>query len=188
MFGRIIKFIVLGVLVALPLTGEVLIQFRSGAFIPSSRSFHEVYGNHNPFYELEIQRSLNRCVGGWLNFDWFAKDRHFLEEEPMRFTRIELVTISAGVKFPYQFLPKLRGSLGVGPTIARVWQRNTIDSLNEDVRTLSFGAVGKAELDYFFFPYFCVTAFVNYVYQPVDLDHAHNLSGFKVGGGVGTRF
>ncbi len=161
-------------------------EIRFAESLHSSDRFSKIYGNWGASYEVEASTQLPYCIDGWCNFDWFSK--HGRSEGLDNPTRVQIATVSLGVRFPYQFCERFTGYLGIGPTISRIWIKNNSECSRGKTSKLLIGGVLKSGVIYSLCGNIFCDFFADYIYQPVHFETQVDIGGLKLGAGVGIEF
>lgn len=162
------------------------VEFRSAAFFHSSERFREIYGNSGTNYQLEASTKLYDYLDGWTNLDWFSKQGK--SDGFNNPTRVNIVNISIGIKFPYQFSEQFTAYIGIGPSFARIWLKNKSRCSRETVSKFATGGILKIGIYYFITTNVFIDLFADYLYQPVNFKTRVDCGGFKTGAGLGIKF
>lgn len=165
---------------------ENSLEIRSAAFFHSSERFRHIYGNVGGDYQLEGSNKLYNDVDGWANIGWFSKYGH--SEGLSDPTRVNIVNISCGVKFPYRFSDKFTGYVGIGPSLARIWLKNKSHCGHGNASKWAIGAVLKTGVNFLITERVFIDVFIDYLYQPVHFKTDVDIGGIKTGLGLGVKF
>lgn len=162
------------------------LEFRSAAFIPSSKLFREIYGNVGVSYQLEGSTKLYKCIDGWANFDWFNKHgESYKLEDP---TKVRIANTSIGIKFSCRSFRRFTPYIGIGPNLSKIWLENKSQCCHESVSKWTVGGVFKSGICCCITKCSYLNFFVDYLYQPVHFDTNVNIGGFNIGAGLGIKF
>lgn len=162
---------------------EFSVEFRSSAFFHSSKRFRELYGNVGSSYQLEASAPICNCLDGWVNFDWFSKNKR-----SGCASKVSIANISFGIKFPYQLCEQVTAYIGIGPSLSRIWLKNKSHCCHENVSKLAIGGVLKTGIYYFINQCIFIDLFVDYLYQPINFEKTVDIGGLKTGAGLGIQF
>lgn len=171
-----------------PLFSETTFEVRTALFYPTSNRFREIY-DPSACYEVEASTTLNSYSSGWANFDWYS--RHGKTEQYNLSTKIQMNTISFGIKFPYQLTSVATPYLGIGPTFSKIHLENKSVCPNEGTEKTTkwaYGVVLKSGVNFLMSEYIFGDLFVDYSYQPAQFQKNTDTGGIKAGIGFGFIF
>ena len=173
-----------------PIVAEIenSVELRSVALFHSSSRFRNIYRKVSGCYEIEASTRWNEwdCFETWANFDWFSKRGHSIGlSDP---TKVQIVTFSAGIKFPFQLAEQSIWYLGIGPSIGRIRLKNHGEFCRQKRTEIVYGGVIKTGVNYFFTECLFVDLFADYLYQPNNFETHVDLGGIKVGAGIGVKW
>lgn len=166
---------------------QTTFALRSAAFFPISQRFRDVYEDIHPDYQAEASLKLARHLELWENIDYFSKRKY---ENSCYKTKIKVFNYSLGLKKVYSFSRKLDAYYGLGVSLASLELRNKSCCRVgwERKRKLAIGGVFKSGLRYHFDSRLFLDVFLDYLYQPVHLNHHVDIGGLKGGAGLGVKF
>lgn len=166
---------------------ENKLELRASAFVPSSKLFREIYGTVGPDFQLEYSYYKNKRPEIWGNFASFYK--HGCSTGMKIPTKIFIENISFGLKFRYYIDDSFFCYLGVGPSfgLTRIKNRSFIPS-NNNIFKAALGGIVKSGVCYYEDEHLFFDIFLDYLYQPVNLDHTVDIGGTKIGAGWGYSF
>lgn len=121
----------------------VSVELRAAAFIPSSSRFREIYGNVNPSYQLEVKYPWGATRAIWGNFDWFNEKGSSTCSDTR--TRVQIASLSVGMKYYYDMGQKLRAYLGLRAVVSGIKVKNRSYGSSS---TVSPGLVFKSGIDF----------------------------------------
>jgi opacity protein-like surface antigen len=163
------------------------IKVRGSAFIPTSKLFREIYGTANGSVDIEFAADICSYLQGWANYDWMGKKGH--TKDFCSPTKIDISSISFGLKTPYDINSWLTLYAGFGPSFALVKIKNESPFCGTECSTnTSIGVVIKTGADFFFTKSAFVDLFIDYAYQNVNFETSANVSNVRIGGGLGVTF
>lgn len=166
------------------LEGEL--KVRGGVFIPTSDLFRCIYGKAGGHVELEGAITVYDCYQAWANIDWFSKKGHSVGLcNP---TSIHIPSFSFGVKAPYDVSDCTRLYLGLGPNFSWVRVKNKSMFGCERCSKGAVGFVAKSGVDFMVSECTFIDVYLDYVYQPVKFQCRQNVSGVRIGVGLGRLF
>lgn len=162
------------------------IKVRGSAFIPTSCLFREIYGTAGGSFDVEFTADIWDYLQAWANYDWFSKHGNSIGFcSP---TKINISSISFGLKYPHEIRHWLTLYAGVGPSFALVKLHNCSFCGPQCCSKSSIGFVVKTGADFFFSDRGFVDIFVDYAYQQVAFEQRTSVSNVRIGGGLGVAF
>ena len=169
------------------------VEFRVGAFFPSSKEVRKIYGNTAANYQFEFNTSACCCncfcIQGWTSIDWTTRRGSVRE---CGRTRLDLVNWSIGVKCVKTLCGCMNVYAGVGPAFGGVWVKNHNschhNRHHERTSKGTFGVIVKSGIQYYFCHNLFADLFVDYIYQPVHFHRHINVGGLRTGLGIGVSF
>lgn len=174
----------------------VCVNARVAYFRPESKKVRKIYADGWADYQLEVFQELCPNWQIWSGISGFSKKGHSLELHDH--TKLQLIPLSLGLKYIYPFTCNLDGYLGVGACYSFLHIRDHSDYVEQHISRQDWGGVGQIGLYYQAQQGFFINLFADYFYQRfyfhhVDFSHyvqRHNLnlSGWKLGAGIGICF
>lgn len=166
---------------------ESSLEIRSAAFFHSSELFKKIYGNRGTSYQLEASNKIHLYgADQWANFDWFSKHgRSDGENDP---TRVNIATISIGLKYSYQLFEQLQPYMGLGISLASIEVKNKGECHHTSQSKLSVGGILKTGIYYFVTERVFIDLYADYLYQPIHFEKHIDIGGLKTGVGLGVQF
>ncbi|MBA3721427.1 MAG: hypothetical protein H0W88_03400 [Parachlamydiaceae bacterium] len=166
---------------------EGTFEIRSAAFFHASNRFRDIYENVGVSYQLETSAKFYDNIEGWGNLDWYSKKGKSIGfSDP---TRVNILNVSFGIKFPYQLTDQFIIYGGFGPSLSRIWLKNKSECTHDDsLSKLCVGGVLKTGIIYSINRYVFIDFFADYLYQPVKFERQINIGGLKAGLGVGIKY
>lgn len=159
------------------------VEVRSSAFFHSSKLLRRIYGQASGCYGIEATTKIDCYPDIWADIDFFYKHGHSIGSHIP--TRLSIVNVSLGIKFPFCLTHEISAYVGLGPSLARVWIKNEGHSR---VTKLAPGGIAKVGVAYTFCSHFFVDLFVDLLYQPVTFHRNLDMGGIKAGIGLGGCF
>jgi len=167
------------------------LKVRGSAFFPQSKRVRQIYGKVGGNAEIEAAIGFTDHVALWANFDWFSKHGHSTGLLQSR-TNVKIANFSFGLQFPWQIDECIILYAGVGPTIAKIWLRNVINTtaqtIVQNVSKTCVGGIVKTGIYWFFYDNFFCDTFADYLYQPTGFSSKANVGGVRLGLGLGVMF
>lgn len=162
------------------------IEFRGAAFFPASKRFREVYGHAGGNYQIEASTKVTSAVEGWVNLDWYMRDRHLVDSCR---SRVKLANLSIGLKYVHTFTDYLDGYLGIGPSFGWLSIHNRTWFSSQRRSRFALGAVFKSGLRIYITKNLFLDLFADYLAERVHFNNHHvQIGGLKTGLGFGVRF
>lgn len=170
-------------------------EARVAYFKPTSKKVRKIYSNGMPFYELEVSAGLDNWRL-WAGVGGFSKKgRSIGGHNP---TRLEVLPISFGLKYVFCLCPCVQFYFGGGAVYSHMKTKDHSPFVHKNTQKWTWGGVAQAGTYYFFNNTFYGSFFVDYLYQKFKFSHSRkhpfvvrhdaDLSGFKVGVGIGAQF
>jgi len=171
-------------------------EVRAAAFVPTSQTLREVYGDVLPSIQIE-QAKIFKGVPNlelWGNLEWIFS--HGEGEHSCGSSHIDILNISLGAKGigpVYQNWIFLYG--GIGPDLAFTWIKNQSSCcIDCDERQGSFnrnigiGGIVKSGCQIFFARHFFLDFFLDYLYLPMHYHTTRDIGGLKAGIGISGQY
>lgn len=166
------------------LEAKTTLELRVAAFIPTDQLFRKIYGDAGPSFQIELSSPLYWNTNGWVNFDYFTKSGHV---HGCGKSSIHIYNFSLGPKQYFKLNNFTLVYIGIGLNIAGVSIHNKNCCGGHDSKT-SCGGILKTGINYYFYKDLFIDLFCDYLYQRIKFKRNANISGFKIGLGVGTAF
>lgn len=184
-----IKFLILAACLSLwtdPVEAlDISAEFRAAAFIPSSHTFRDLYGDVLPCYAIEFGVPMYCNFAGWANADWFQRNKR---HDCISKSSVNVYNFSFGLKYVYTTCSNLNLYLGIGPSFGGICLKNKSTGYRETSSKFIAGLVVKSGIGYTFCSGVFVDVFLDYLYQPVRFHKRIDIGGVKAGLGVGYTF
>lgn len=164
---------------------DTTVEVRAAATFPSSHELKHMYGHVYTSYGVEAATSIWGCWAGWVNADWFSK--HGRSKGSLS-PHLNMITVSCGLKSNYRICDNARIYLGAGPCVAHVWIKDFPHACPGKFSRQACGIAFKSGINYFIYDCLFIDFFLDYIYLPIHKKDLSNLSGIKLGIGVGTAF
>jgi len=162
------------------------IEARVAGLFPSGGLFREIYGDCIDCYEIEASTPIYGCFDAWANIDWMSQLGG--QTRDTRFTRISIVNLSFGLKYPYMLSDNLIAYVGIGPSFGIIRVHNELSNSHRNAMRVAVGGVFKTGLQYYANEHLFFDLFFDYLYQPSQFNTHADVGGSKLGLGVGYRF
>ncbi len=195
--------VLLGLLAYAPLSAfywqplDLSIEGRIAYYKPSSKRVQEIYSNGWADYQVEVSKDFFCNWRVWAGVSGFSKKGHSIGfNDP---TRIQMIPVSLGVKYMYSLTPCTKIYLGGAGCYSFLKIRDHSDYVHQHIRKEEFGGLIQAGAYYYFSRCLYADVFVDYLFQHFHFSHSHDsyyyvkrnsldMSGFKVGAGIGCTF
>lgn len=196
---RLMSSIFLFILTAiLPLTAweKVGLEFKAAYFHPSSKRAQKIY--HNDWVDLQVEVTQRFWCNwqGWIGFNWACQEGR--SSYAHDHTHLKLYPISLGIKYFCCLAPCTEFYIGGGISYNILRIRDHSCYVHQHISKEQVGGIFQSGIQYTFCENYFADLFVNYAYQrfsfpherysPYVRSHCLNLSGFKVGLGIGRHF
>ena len=172
-------------------------ELRAAAFVPTSNSFRDIYGNVGLSLQVEQAQGFSRVknLEVWENIEWI-----FIDGSPgssCGSSDIDILNVSFGVKgIGKVYHDWIYLYAGIGPDLGIVWVKNKINCCddcdsNQTTHDTNFGVGGvlKTGCQLFVSDLIYFDFFADYLYLPVWFSHTtKDLGGLKAGGGLSFRY
>jgi outer membrane protein len=170
------------------------LQLRVAEFIPSSSIVKDIYSHHWEEIQMEAATPISCNWDAFLNMSYFEKKGHSLGLRDD--TKISLFPISLGVKYNFRLASCLDIYAGLGLSYSSLRIHDKSPCVQRHIHKQEFGALAKTGVLYFFQEDVFLDCFVDYLFQHFNFSgrrhrverHDLNISGFKVGIGMGKIF
>lgn len=171
------------------------LELRVAAFIPTNNRVRKIYSNGWPEYQIQLGKRLCRNWQVFAEFSGFQKSGHSSLGSK---TKLSVFPLSLGIKYLFPLYSNL--DVYVGGGVAYSWLRIKDDSpyVHRHVRKEQFGGIIKTGLIYTFCNCWFIDVFADYLFQrfsfrgvscdPFVTRQTADVSGFKIGGGIGYNF
>lgn len=178
-------------------------EFRIAWYSPSSHKFRKIYSNSLADYQIELSKKLFGNWDLWLDVDYATKKGHstYFHDK----TRITIVPIILGARYSFDLCYDFQLYLGAGVNYTFLRIHDDSHYVKKHVHKEQFGGTFKVGLKKYFCDCFFVDVFVDYFLQDFHFSgkdrlssssgserfvqrHSANLSGFKIGAGIGYTF
>lgn len=170
--------------------------FKVAYFRPESSRVRRIYSSGWADYQVEYSKSVCQNWLLWTGASGFCKHGHSIGLNDD--TRLRLIPISLGVKYLYSIAPCL--DLYAGGAVCYSFLRIKDDSpyVHRNVSSQTFGGLAQVGLYYYFTQSFHLNVFADYLFQRFTFPRSSsnpfverndlNMSGWKIGGGIGVNF
>jgi hypothetical protein len=177
--------------------GDLAVEGRVAYFRPSSKKVQEIYGDGWADYQIEISKGFGENWRAWLGVSGFEKSGHSLGFHDK--TKLSLIPVTLGAKYLFCLDACTKLYVGAGICYSSLSIKDHSNYVHEHISKGRVGGLFQVGVYYVFTEHFFADIFVDYLYQRFDFSKSHdysqyverhdlNLSGFKVGGGIGIKF
>jgi len=161
------------------------IEFRSSVFVPTSDRASRIYGNSIPNYAIEITRLRPGSFDYWMNFNWLTSRGSSVRYRDSM--RINIASLSLGLKRSYPYCQTNDFYWGLGAVVSGVQVKRHSQYKHETGSRASFGGVFKLGTTISIGPCSYFNLFTDYYVQPWVYKANVNMSGLRVGLGLGIN-
>ena len=182
------------------------LEFRTAAFRLTDKKARKRYSNWGVEYQGEVAKEICNNTYAWLNVGWMSTRGHnrrrFDDSCGGERRHLKVLPVSFGLKQKFCITPCANFYLGLGASYAFVrFERDHHQRFRRHHRNHngSWGGAVKSGFQYRIWECAFIDLFADYYYQPGVKHHdglrrnrtrRHNLqmSGFKLGAGIGVNF
>ncbi|CUI15752.1 conserved hypothetical protein [Candidatus Protochlamydia naegleriophila] len=179
------------------LLSDIRVEARVAYYRPSSKKVKEIYGNGWADYQVELSKGFCDNWRAFVGVSGFSKSGRSLGEHDK--TTLRLIPLTFGVKYVYNYAPCVDIYIGGGAAYSWLRIKDHSSYVHEHVKKSRFGGIAQIGAYYYFNECLFADVFIDYLFQKYDFSNSHsysryverhdvNLSGFKVGAGLGYRF
>ena len=172
-------------------------EIRAAAFVPTSDSFRNIYGNVGLSLQLEQVQGFSHVknLEVWENAEWIFM--HGSPGSSCGSSHIDILNVSFGVKgIGKVYDDWIYLYAGIGPDLGIVWVKNKINccddcDANQTTHDTNFGVGGvlKTGCQIFISNLIYFDFFADYLYLPVWFSQTtKDVGGLKAGGGLSFRY
>lgn len=172
---------------------------RVAYFHPESSRLRKTYTNCFADYQLEVGKIVASNLQVWAGVCGFSKEGH---SRPFHdSTRLQLIPLNLGVKYFFNLAPCIAGYVGGGVCYSMLSIKDHSHYVHKHTNKNEFGGLLQSGLNYYFNDCIFVNIFADYYFQEFHFKkHSYashsryvernsiNLSGYKLGAGVGYNF
>lgn len=178
---------------------DIAVEGRVAYFRPTAKKVKEIYGNGWADYQLEISQGFCNNWRLWAGVSGFQKSGHSLGYIHHK-TSLRLIPVTLGLKYLFNCAPCVDLYLGAGLSYSFLHIKDHSPFVRENTKKRAFGGIFQVGAYYNFSECFFADIFVDYMYQKFHFSDSSyssdyyverrdvDLSGFKVGAGLGWRF
>ncbi len=183
------------------------VEARVAYFHPSSKKVRRIYSEGWADYQLEFSAPLGCNWRLWSGVSGFSRKGHsigFYND-----TRLQLIPISLGLKYVYPIAHCTSIYVGGAACYSSLRIKDHSDYVHEHTRKRAFGGIAQVGLYYSVTDWLFLDVFADYYFQRFHFKHHSyisydgsgydsssrfverntlNMSGYKVGAGVGVTF
>lgn len=170
---------------------------RVAYYHPESSRMRKVYANGFADYQLEIGKMIGCHWQVWTGVSGFSKEGHSTYSHNS--TRLQLIPIYLGVKYFYNVSPCIDLYAGGAACYSMLRIKDHSHYVHEHTNKNAFGGLAQLGLNYYFTDCIFVNLFADYYFQHFHFKKSDsysyyvernslNMSGYKLGGGIGFVF
>jgi outer membrane protein len=177
-------------------SSEFEVEAKVSAFFPSSKIIRRIYSDVIPYYELEIAQRFCNDWQVWLGAGYLSKDGHAIGCKNK--TSFRLIPVTLGLKYLCSVNHCMDLYTGAGACWSFLKNKDHSPFVHKNISNEALGGIFKLGLIYRVKENIFIDIFTEYLYQHFSfkrhyedhytLRHNINMSGFKVGGGLGFIF
>lgn len=174
----------------------VEVEAKISAFVPSSKIIRRIYSDAIPYYELEVAKPFCNDWQVWLGVGYLSNDGHSIGCENK--TSFQLVPVTFGLKYLYSINPCMDLYTGAGACWSFFKNKDHSPFVHQNISNNALGGIFKLGFIYRIKEHVFIDIFTEYLYQNFSFKHHYedhytirnnlNMSGFKIGGGLGFNF
>lgn len=175
---------------------DFAVEGRVAYFKPSSKKVQEIYGNGWADYQVELSTGIGEHIRLWTGVSGFKESGRSLGLRDR--TTLRLIPLNFGLKYFFCLTDCTKFYVGAALACSFLKIRDHSDYVQEHTSRTRVGGLFQAGWYYYFNEAFFADIFVDYYYQKFNFSksqnsynverHDVNLSGFKMGGGLGYKF
>lgn len=174
------------------------LEVRASYFRPTSKKVRKIYSDGWAVYG--VRGSLNFCsnVQAWLGVDWSSNKGRSIGLKDR--TQLRLVPITFGMNYLFNLTPCAQFYLGGGACYSILRIKDHSPYVKEHISKRTWGGIIETGINYYFTQCFFADLFVDYLFQRFCFSNSHSgyssyverhnvdVSGFRIGGGLGVSF
>ena len=178
---------------------DFIIEAKVAAFFPTSKKVREIYTNVLADYEVEISKKFDDNWDIWLNASYIHSHGRSIGLSDR--TTLRFMPFSLGVSYSQRFFCDFEAYIGAGVAYSFLRIHNDSNYVQEHISKKDFGGIFKSGIRYTSCDGIFVEGFFDYIYQKFNSSnsdsysdshyvtrHDADLSGYKVGVGLGFNF
>lgn len=177
---------------------DASLEVRAAYFRPTSKKVRDIYSDGWATYEARGSVDFCNNLQVWLGLDWSHKEGRSLGLRDK--TKLHLIPVTLGVKYVFDIAPCTQFYVGGGACYSFLKIHDHSPYVHQHISKRTWGGIAEAGATYYFGCNFFADIFVDYIYQKFNFSnsgsgyssyverHDVDLSGFKVGGGLGVTF
>ncbi len=172
------------------------VEAKISAFFPSSKIIRRIYSDAIPYYELEIAKPFCNNWEAWLGVGYLSNDGYALGCKNK--TSFYLIPVTFGLKYLYSINPCMDLYTGAGACWSFLNNKDHSPFVHKNISDDALGGIFKLGFIYRIKEHVFIDIFTEYLYQHFSFKHHYedhytlrhnlNMSGFKIGGGLGFNF
>lgn len=172
------------------------IEAKVSAFFPSAHVTRQIFSTVMPYYEFEIAHLFCNNWQLWLNAGYLTDKGHAIGSQNK--TTIQLVPLTFGLKYFYPFKSSWDFYAGAGIVCSFLKDKDYSPFVHKNISQKTAGGIAKLGFMYQCNTSFFIDFFTEYIYQKFSFHCIYpehftvrnnfNMSGLKIGGGIGFDF
>lgn len=173
------------------------VQARASAYFPFERKVQRIYSKIWGFYEGEIDIPICSGFGGFFSAGYLENSGRSICVKDK--TSLRMVPLVLGLKYFCKLIPQFEAYVSGGVVYSFLNIRDHSPYVHRHISKNAFGGTAKLGLAYYFCSNWFIDASVDYLYQYFRFKDRHekthyverhnlNMSGIKVGVGIGYAF
>lgn len=186
----------------MPITAEIFclsgfeVETKVSAFFPSSKMIRDIYSDVTPYYEFEIAKPFCNDWQVWLGVGYLSNEGHAIGCKNK--TSFRLIPVTFGLKYIYSITDRMNLYTGGGGCWSFLKNKDHSSFVHENISDNALGGIFKIGFIYRVKESIFIDLFTEYLYQHFSFHHHYakhytirhnlNMSGFKVGLGLGFNF
>lgn len=186
----------------MPITAEASclsgfeVETKVSAFFPSSKIIRRIYSDVIPYYEFEITKPFCNDWQVWLGAGYFSNEGHAIGCKNK--TSFLLIPVTFGLKYIYSISDCMDLYTGAGACWSFLKNKDHSSFVHKNISNNALGCICKLGFIYRVKENIFIDIFTEYLYQHFSFKHHYaehytlrhnlNMSGFKIGGGLGFNF
>lgn len=175
---------------------EFSIEGKISAFVPSSKISRQLFASVMPYYELEVIKTLCNNWQAWLEVGYLTDTGRAIGCDNK--TTFHVVPVALGLQYLYCIRDLWDFYAGAGMCVSFFKNKDYSDFVHQNISKQVVGGVFKIGFIYqssscVFIDLFAAYIHQNFSFKRIYPDHYtlrnnFNMSGFKIGAGVGINF
>jgi len=172
------------------------VETKVSAFIPSSSVIRRIYSDVIPYYELEISKPFWNDWQVFLGVGYLSNEGHAIGCDHK--TSLRLIPVTLGLKYVSRINSLIDLYAGAGACVSFLKNKDHSPFVHENISDQALGGIFKLGLIYRIKQHIFIDIFTEYLYQHFSFRHHYedhytirhnlNMSGIKIGAGLGYNF